>query len=374
MNPGYVTFDVTVTTVTPLHIGSGRKLLYEYDYKVHNNITWRINEDSWLEAQEGLDDPRKIEQLAKTPPGQLLEAKDYRPDSPFFRYQLSGKPRSQQAGAELQEQIKTVADEVYLPGSSLKGAIRTALAWHGWGEKKINANITDLERSARAAGRRLEKQIMGADPNHDLLRALQVSDSISAGKESLIVLNAQVVTRGGLGSPIELEAVKPDTAFHLTIKIDQTLFGQWARENNLRLGGNPVWLGQLSQIIQRHTAQRLQQEVAWYKNRPGAEATLSFYQQLAGARLAPNSCLLQLGWGPGWGAKTFGAHLQTDPKFMEYLISTYNLARGKPRKPGDPFPKSRRTTVRVVKDKTGKTLQRPSLPLGWVLLEMKERK
>jgi len=371
MNFDYTVYEVTVTTLTPLHIGSGRKLLYEYDYAVHNNTTWRINEDSWLEAQTGLDDPRKIELLAKTPPGQLLDKnKDYQPGSPFFRYQLSGKPRSQQAGAELQELLKTVHDEVYLPGSSLKGAIRTALAWHGWAEKGVKPNKADLERSRKFAGQRLERQIMGPDPNHDLLRALQVSDSAPAGKDRLMVINAQVVTRDGLGSPIELEAIQPDTAFQLSLKIDEALFSQWAKNNRLQLGGNPNWLSRLAEIIQKHTQQRLKEELNWYKQRPDAEQTAAFYQQLVKAQLPPLSCLLQVGWGTGWDDKTFGSHLRADSRFLDFLIGEYSLAKGK-RQHGDPFPKSRRATVRVVKDKTGKTMQRPSLPLGWVLLEMK---
>jgi CRISPR-associated protein Csm5 len=302
----------------------------------------------------------------------LLKPADFKPDSPFFRYRLAGKPRSQEKGAQLQEQLKTVQDEVYLPGSSLKGAIRTALAWHGWAELGLKVNKSDLERNRKYAGQSLEKQIMGPDPNHDLLRALHISDSAPAGKDRLLVLNAQVVTRGSLGSPIELEAVQPDTPFHLTIKVDRALFNQWAKNNRLRLGGNPEWLGQLSQLIQNHTAQRLKTELGWFKGRPGAEQTADFYRQLSQAQLPPQSCLLQVGWGTGWGDKTFGSHLQADQRLMEYLIGEYHLAIGQ-RKPGDPFPKSRRSTVRVIKDASGQTQQRPGLPLGWVLLEMKER-
>ena len=367
----YTLFDVTVTPLTPLHIGSGTLLLKDYDYAVYGNATWRINEDALLEAQN-VDDPRMAETLAKTPPAQLLKPADFKSDSPFFRYQLAGKPRSKDKGAQLQEQLKTVRDEIYLPGSSLKGAIRTALAWHGWTETGIKATRNDLERDRKYAGRRLEKQIMGSDPNHDLLRALHVSDSAPAGKDRLLVLNAQVVTRGSLGSPIELEAIQPDTPFHLTIKIDLALFSDWAKKSRLQLGGNPAWLNQLSQLIQSHTQQRLEAELTWYKERPGAQRTAGFYQQLVSARLPPNSCLLQIGWGTGWEGKTFGSHLQADPRFMEHIITTYRLAKGK-RDPGDPFPKSRRAIVRVTKDKSGRIHQRPGLPLGWVLMEMKEQ-
>ncbi len=208
----YTIFEATVTPLTPLHIGSGARLLKDYDYAVNKNRTWRIDEDALLEAQD-VDDPAIAATLAKTPPAQLLQAADFKPGSDFFRYSLAGKPRSTEAGAQLLEQLKTVNDEVYLPGSSLKGAIRTALAWYGWQEQGIKPNKAELERNRKFAGRRLEKRIMGPDPNHDLLRALHIADSGPAGKDRLILLNVQVLTGGGLGSPIELEAIQPDTPF-----------------------------------------------------------------------------------------------------------------------------------------------------------------
>jgi len=367
----YTIFDVTATLLTPLHIGSGTRLLKDYDYAVRKNRTWRINEDALLEAQD-VDDPAIVETLARTPPAQLLKPTDFRRDSAFFRYSAAGTPRATGAGAELQEQLKTASDEIYLPGSSLKGAIRTALAWHGWAEMRLRPNTRELERNPRFAGRQIEKKIMGSDPNHDLLRALHVADSASVGKDCLLVLNAQVVTRGNLGAPVELEAVQPDTAFHLTMKVDRALFNQWATDNRFSLGGNSAWLEQIPQLIQQHTAQRVNDELAWYQNRRGAEQTAGFYRQLADTRLPDNICLLQVGWGTGWGDKTYGSHLQQDERFMEYLISRYRMAKGK-RQQGDAFPKSRRSTVRVIRDRSGRTEQQPAVSLGWMLLEMKER-
>ncbi len=372
MSFAYTTYDVTVTTLTPLHIGSGRTLLNEYDYAIHNNQTWRIDEDTLLEAQE-VDDPVLADTLARTPPAQLLRQEDYVPDNFLFRYVLEGQPRATGEGAQLQEQIKTVRDEAYLPGSSLKGAIRTALAWHGWQEMGLQPNTRDLNRNRKYAARDIEKKLMGRDPNHDLLRALQVGDSQPTGKDAFLVLNAQVVTKGSLGSPIELEAVQVDTPFHLAIKVDNQLFGQWARKNRLRLGGNPDWLAQIPPIIQKHTNQRVETELNWFRQRSGATGPVGFYQQIAGVKLPPTTCILQVGWGTGWAGKTLGSHLQADRRFMERVIDTYRLARGK-RQQGDVFPKSRRTTVRVSKNKQEHTHQQPAVPLGWVLMEMKERK
>lgn len=370
MNFDYTTYQVTVTPLTPLHIGSGTRLLKDYDYAVRHNRTWRINEDALLAAQLA-DNPDLADTLARTPPVQLLQAPDYRLDSPFFRYTLAGQPRAKEQGAQLQELLKTVHDEPYLPGSSLKGAIRTALAWQGWQEQGRRPALRDLERNRRFAGRRIEQELLGSDPNHDLLRALQVSDSRAAGQDRLILVNVQVVTRRGLQAPIELEAIRPDTPFTLTIKVDNRLLGDWAARHRLRLGGNTTWLTHLAEVIQQHTQQRVQDEAAWYRERSGAESTVKFFQQLLTARLPPGSCLLQMGWGTGWSDKTYGSHLQGDPRFIDALVKDYRLSIGNRHNPGDPFPKSRRSVVQTFKDKRGQIRQKATVPLGWVLMEMK---
>jgi CRISPR-associated protein Csm5 len=113
--------------------------------------------------------------------------------------------------------------------------------------------------------------------------------------------------------------------------------------------------------------------LAWFRQLSDAQGTAGFYQQIPEADLPSNMCLVQLGWGTGWEDKTFGSHLQQDERFMEHIISSYRLSRGK-RQPGDPFPRSRRVTVRVARDRQGRVRQQPSVPLGWALMEWKERK
>ncbi|MBW7886400.1 MAG: type III-A CRISPR-associated RAMP protein Csm5, partial [Caldilineaceae bacterium] len=130
--PDYALFDVTLTAITPLHIGNGNELLNEHDYAIHNNQTWRINEMALLDAVQGVDDLALAEQLARSKPQELLKPEQYSPNSSLFRYVLDGAPRSKEPGAQLNEQLKDVFDHPYIPGTTLKGAIRTALAWHLW--------------------------------------------------------------------------------------------------------------------------------------------------------------------------------------------------------------------------------------------------
>jgi len=361
----YAMFAVKVTTLTPLHIGNGRELLHEYDYAIRNGRTWRINEDALLDAQP-LDDPRDAERLAVTPPAQLLtKPEEFRPDSPFFRYVIKGTPRSSAHGAVLREQIKDPFDRIYLPGSSIKGALRTMLGWYGWEQRKERPEIRRLGRSAKWAATEYEHAIFGRDPNHDLMRALQVSDSSTAAADRLLILNARVMGRGGkMGSPIEVEAIRSDTAFELSIKLDRALYSDWAGQNRL-VGGE--WLEELPQIARAYMDERLNQEVKWFEAIPGARQVADFYRQFARTTLGRNAFLVQAGWGAGWDAKTFGSRLTADGAFMERIIVDYRMAKGA-RRTGDPFPKSRRVAVSF-----NERAESPAAPLGWLHVEMKER-
>jgi len=202
-------------------------------------------------------------------------------------------------------------------------------------------------------------------------QGLQVGDSAAVPADRLMLANARVVGRGGkLGSPIELEAIRPDTTLELTAKIDRALFSDWARRAGLQMPGVERLL-QLAQVVRGHTGARLAQEINWFEAIPGAQRLAGFYRQLQNARLGKGMFLLQIGWGAGWQSKTFGTHLQGDLAFMERIIGDYRLARGR-RRPNDPFPKSRRVAVAFNRDANGRTSETAASPFGWVLVEMEE--
>ena len=368
--PDYTIFDLEVGVLTPLHIGSGSTLLLDYDYAVHGTHTWRLNEDAILDMQV-VDDPALADALAQSAPVQMLEQKDYVEDGPLFHYVLKGMPRSRQAGARLVEQIKNHTHQPYLPGSSLKGAVRTALASHGFRAGNVKLERSKLGRNSRWAAQRIEQEIFGADPNHDLLRALHVRDSDPLPPSCMMLLNARVVTRQSSGTPIELEAIKPDTVFRTTVKIDEALFSDWAKSLGFR--GKEAWLDDMPAIIQKFSVERMQYEAGWYAQVSGAEQIARFYQDMLTAPIGGSACLLQLGWGCGWGSKTLSGPLREDEQFLEGVIGEYRMARGRGRRQvGDPFPRSR-TLVSNVIGRQGVTEERFVFPLGWVILNFKER-
>jgi len=362
-------YSLKITTLSPLHIGDGNELRQGFDFMVQGNKTYRLNENAVLEKKH--DKLKPSPQGVYPLPGNLLVEQDYS-NPEFFRYILPGIPRSRRADARLKTCTKDVYDRPYIPGSSLKGALRTALAWTGWQEVNPQLDRSAIGRNRFGAGQTLERRIFGDNPNHDLLRALQVSDCSGVQKPGggLMIVNAQVLTMKSAGSPVELEAIVGDKTFTGSIHIDDFLFSQMA-ERELHFSNRQHWLNELMLRVQKRTQARLTELIPWFEKAQNGNRIVEFYRQLLSLKLDKNHALIQLGWGTGWDGTTFGSHLQKDPQLFEQIVRDFRMHRAQPgsppRKPGDPFPRSKRAAM-IVKE----GVANPAAPLGWVLLEMEK--
>ena len=360
-------FDVTMSVLTPLHIGTGNVLLRDYDFTTTARGTWVLNQDPILSGAYDTAVATNDWGRLDVPPGQLVRDDELHAGSPFVRYGLAGETSVDQ----VREQIKDVYGQCYLPGSSLKGALRTALMSHAIRSRRFKPDLKDLGQRREWAGQPWERQVFGPDPNHDLLRALIVSDSapLATDPSPLMLLNAQVFTGGEPGSPIVVEALRPDTVFRTTIRVDDYLFSPAAA--TLGFADRRDWLDNLSRIAGEVSHTRIEHELDWYRSRDGFAAATAVYSQLVRFRPKSGVFLLQMSWGAGWTGKSVGPLL---PKpAQDELRVRYQL--GKPPRARDwqpdltkPFPKSRRLRARssqgeIVADQ----------PLGWVLVEMTPR-
>lgn len=361
-------YTLKVTTLTPLHIGDGNELRQGFDFVVKNGRTYRLDVDALL-ATRG--DRLRPDRMGNYPlPSTLLQEADFTKED-FFRYVLPGSPRSNKADARLRSCIKDVYDRPYIPGSSLKGALRTALAWCGWSEVNPRLERSAIGQSRKGAGQELERRLFGRDPNHDLLRALQVSDCSGPGKPGggLMVVNAQVLTLQATGSPMELEAVKGDVVFQGSLHIDETLFSRMA-ESQLGFANRRHWLDELLLRVQKHSCARLLKLATWFEqSADGAQVGQFYRNKLLEVNLSSNQAVMQLGWGTGWDGMTLGSHLQKNSYLFEQIVRDFSLHKANrnapPRKPDDPFPRSKRAVMKVVGGRAAAVA-----PLGWVLLEL----
>jgi CRISPR-associated protein Csm5 len=361
--------EVNITTLTPLHIGTGKKLTKDFDYVTNKKRTYRIREEALVDELY-TSDPKLSEQLMRTPPGQLLRAEDLTVHSKFVRYVLTGEPQ----GRTFNEQIKDVQDRPYIPGSSLKGALRTVLAWHGWKEKNLNLHSVHIGRNAKFAAQDIEAEIFGGDPrsgrhnpHHDLLRTLRIADSHPSSKETLVIENVKVWSNRGPAAPISVEAIKEETKFTMHASIDEALFSNWAGQANER--GFPFshrdWLIDIPKIARARAAERLHRELSWWKGRPTPSKLREIERSLQNP--PEDTFPLQLGFGSGWEQMTIGAPIKADSNWpraygdlrLGRIPRTHRSVRY------EDFPTSRRVVVRG---------NDQLMPLGWVWITWREAK
>jgi len=362
-------YTLTIETLSPLHIGSGVELIAGFDYVSPDDqsITYVLDQDAIYAAELHKNGAQaRLGQKASV----LLGPGDLRPDSPYVRYTLNGNTRLER----LQEQLMDVSGRVYLPGSTIKGALRNALMTYA--ATLMSFNAQDLNSDARYAAQQWEKQVFGDLPQNDLLRALQAADSaaLPLTPSPLESLPVQVFSQASdeQSAPIWVEAVSKNQVFVSSLIIDELTL-QYANDSRLRWGNKVGWLLNLLPILQAVSLRRIEQEFTKIQAR-GFSESADFYADLKSqAEKLPgtNSAFLQIGWGTGWMGMTIASAL--DKPTRDHLRVKYKL--GKPPTWNDkemgvwepilskPYPKSRR--LKAIR--SGKA-SLADLPLGWVRL------
>jgi len=259
-------FVLEIRTLTFLHIGTGKVLQENFDYVVRDNQTLRIHEGRFVEwiSSQGEAFARMTQ---GSPPGQLLGA-HLRPGSPLVRYALPGAPRDTR---EIRECLKDAFDRPYIPGSSVKGALRTVLLWQRWKAKGLTLSPERLRDTPRFAAKDVEGEEFGTTPHEDVFRALLLRDSSPIEREKLVLANVRSRAPGArTGIPLALEAVPAGITFTMEGYLDTTVFrpwGAWTKEGFL----SPEklrWLAweNLAQAARQKALARLDKDRNWAKS------------------------------------------------------------------------------------------------------------
>lgn len=350
-------YSLSIETLTPLHISSGTELIANYDYISSDNTTYILNQDRIYAAEY---DRSPATARLHEPAARLIRPDDLRVDSPFVDYTLMNSTTLQ----VLREQIKDVQRRCYLPGSSLKGAVRTALAQFALEAELYQPETADLGRTPKEAGQQIERALFGRDPNHSIFRALEFSDSAALPQQPscLQLCPVAVFTGNKADSPIAVEAVRKGITFQAALTIDELALRY---RSELEWQEKVLLLADLPRKLQAAAYQRILAGKNWAVAQRMA-AVEKFYDDLLAISATMrnrNAFIIQLGWGTGWQGTSLGLTLPLD------VINEARLRfkLGKPPKAHAdswepdlkmPFPKTRR--LQVLGERA------PLQPLGWV--------
>lgn len=353
-------YRIEIEVLTPLHVGSGEpNLTYDYDFAVDRGQVWVIDQARMLSRLS--DDQLEASIDAKIT--HVLRPAQFRDCS---RYSLVVPPGP--VPQEIYPCVKDLRDRPYLPGSTLKGALRTALAWDRCAaESRLLEAVSQPPPPGQRSGPKfaaspIEKRLFGPNPNHDLLRALSVSDCTgvdvrpSLSAVSLLTLRGDSLAPKGPGFRFYVETVPPGARLLGTLRLDDYLFTPQAARAGL--GDKRSWIDEFDRACRSLATSLLRREIEFYSQARHSRAQQECERLRQVVRsLGDGQFLLQIGWGTGWASKTIGTRLPEAS--LAALVRRFNLDRGR-RHPV--FPKTRRLVE----------LQgSPSTPPGWVKITLK---
>jgi len=267
------------------------------------------------------------------------------------------RPAQQDRGGEVAAFVKDPFDRFYLPASSVKGAIRTALACvlseHIDPSRAVREATRDFHgRPPRAerAGGELNRHLFG-EVIEDCMKAFVLRDSVPLAPDGFAITPVRVmnVTHQGFeekrGMNIVLESLMPaEAAIELPFYLDtwrlqhDTALSRAVQGAGVRLLRDPT---ALVAALRQHGQALARLEANFYREQQ-QEASARFFEELA----EHDAPCMPLGYGTGWHTKTVGRMLR--PRDIETIRQTFGQDRhGKPNKRmGTPgvalFPKTRK--------------------------------
>ena len=377
-------------TITPVHIGTGETLNF-MDGCYTNGRWYHIDLDKVL-AHPSTDINALTSEMSQRGFRWEHYLRQHNTDlSELSAYNLSCPQNPEDV--EIREAIKTIGDRPYIPGSTLKGAIRTALLGEVLSEsddiyrESLSRLETLIDQGPRGNPRReqpaqrIESLAFGKDPNRDLLRALHVSDTMPVDSDTLEIGLAWTVTldpNDRLVQKIDrgreyknfVQHIQTGQRLTFTLKIDEILFRE---QEKTRLDFSPLQekvLRDIAEVCRSATdaLMRSEQDFFDYYHLP---EIANIYDKLIGLNktLPEGEFLLQIGWGTGYRANTVASLYTEDEEppidWMD-LRERFKLGESRSRRghyDEREFPKTRRILYRG---------ENPTVPLGWVKISPTE--
>ncbi|HEC91938.1 MAG TPA: type III-A CRISPR-associated RAMP protein Csm5 [Candidatus Atribacteria bacterium] len=360
-----------IETLSPIHIGNGEKIS-PMEYVIDSRFN-RIDMDELFRDKEfnvnGFIDDVNFgsfylgERYGGIAKKHVLYSLEISKDA--TNYMMDKR-------SEVQEFIKT-GGRPYIPSSSIKGAIRTAIMWYALKndseiyfelENYINKiwDRTEIKPNKKWVGSRIERMIFGKDPNHDLLRVLRISDADRISLNNLDIKEVKILstTRSDYyykGYSSIVESLKRGIKTCISIKIDNFLVKE---KENLKFNDAMIkYIHSFADICNEYAKDLIKYELSFFTryNDGRLNQIIDFYEGLYDE--IENGILLRLAWGTGWHGMTVGRLLEED--ILDRLRRLYNLGRRR-NKPDfvKPFPKTRKI---VFENGVAR------YPMGWIKLE-----
>ena len=345
-------------TLTSLHIGSGNMLQKDSDFVFgkdakEQSVVYVINPrkvlaligeenvDAWTVA---IENGRSTEDIVKL----------YAPKATITDYSLHTiDMKMSRPAQQIKEFIRDGFDRPYIPGSSIKGAIRTAVL------ASIAATMNEVELTqttknyGKITAKALEAKVFGKNPNHDVFRYVLVGDAFATGYRTAVCNMVNINERKeksywDTSKQMATEVLLSGTEVNFSLVLKQPE----RRPKDMPAAPKALCsIDALLDVINNHTETLLTKEINIFESKDvdtlSEEKVNSYIEQLKYLLNIVNACkgthsaIMRMGHGSGWRFMT-GAWLErlSDNDF-EKVVNEARLKNIEKYSEYD-FPKSRR--------------------------------
>ncbi|QCX34078.1 type III-A CRISPR-associated RAMP protein Csm5 [Caloramator sp. E03] len=302
---------------------------------------------------------------------------DYRK---YIKYSIDAQNISYNRSSKVKEIIKT-AGRPYIPGSSIKGALRSSLSRALNEESRyiesLNKKINEKkDYEAKHYGKKMdilkicddiaEKELF-KDSYYSPFRLLKIADTDTKEYEDLSISEIKILNIcndkvkwfkwGGNQDNINMGVSIHTETFKIGTKLNSRFsmgFIDYYKNNDIEQIETDCVLD-FAEKIRKDMNDYIKCELDFYK-KYGLEEIIKFYNNLLGMKLKENEFIIQLGFSTGYKPKSVIKNLDDD--FIGKLINAgAKNIKGM-------FPKTRRLAVYNNK---------PTYPIGWIKVTLKER-
>lgn len=311
--------QIEIKTLTPIHIGNGNFLQNNADF-----VVYQEDENSFI----SVIDPRKILALVgeehlndwmlsiENPNDNVARfverhCKNVKPDDYALR-RITNFAEIK-TSETLKECLHNGMGLYYIPGSSIKGAIRTAVLSGLAKGKHLENKIKDKYNKINA--KQVEKDFFGIDPNSDVFRFLQVGDAYFEDDCGIAtrMVNLNIREKDDLmdtSKPQIIEAIGLENSTTFQMKINNGYYEWIKKQKPNAIGTLPHGMDSLSSLfmeINAYTEDLVQSEIDHWteleERYSGADEYIENMQSILDVTKRcrkGKECVLRIGHGAGW--------------------------------------------------------------------------
>lgn len=322
----------TLTTLTPVHIGNGQTLNKNIDFAQDGDKIGFFDLNKII-SLIGID---QIDQLTNTIEQNkpilyfLRKERGLKNGMEDFCDRICSVKNISTSTTQLKEQYRTSLKGVCTPGSSLKGAMKTAIWSYQANEVFLNTVKTDdlgVWKKKRGTDKwqwkdeQVDKRMFGKNANEKTTRFLKIGDThftdLQTDIYECIILNKYGESWEIKDEKILLEVIPPGSVSTVEIKIDESLFKKnneiypqvWGRKGTDFIKANILPLFKIVNSSTRHLIDVMELWDLEKENlgQIGNQLVMNLKTFLSSIdSCQANECIIRVGANSGWNFTTGG--------------------------------------------------------------------